>query len=60
MQDATDFEAPAQVDVRSDVLALFRGAIRMTLESVLEEEIREMVGAARWARLGRKDHRNGT
>ncbi len=60
MQDATDFEAPSQVDVRSDVLALFRGAIRMTLEAVLEEEIREMVGAARWARLGRKDHRNGS
>ena len=60
MQDATDFEAPSQEDVRADLLGLFRGAIRMTLESMLEEEIRAMVGGARWAWLGRKDHRNGS
>jgi putative transposase len=60
MPEATDFEGPSQEDVRADVLALFRGAIRMTLETLLEEEVRELVGAARWARLGRKDHRNGS
>jgi transposase-like protein len=60
MPEATDFEGPSQEDVRADVLALLRGAIRMTLETLLEEELRLLVGAARWARLGRKDHRNGS
>lgn len=37
--------------------------MRLALETVLEEQVREMVGAGRWERLGRgvrKDQRNGT
>ena len=59
--DVTEFEPPSHEEVRTDVRALFRGAIRMTLEMLLEEEIREMVGAGRWQKVvGRKDRRNGT
>ena len=40
---------------------MFQGAIRVTLEMVLEEEVKAMVGARRFERVGsRKDHRNGT
>lgn len=56
-----DFEAIPQADLQADLLSIFRGAIKMTLESLLEEEIRAMVGAPRWARLAhRKDVRNGS
>nr|WP_216620297.1 IS256 family transposase [Myxococcus xanthus] len=41
--------------------ALFRGAIRMTLEALLEEEVRELVGAGWWQRMvGGVDVRNGS
>ena len=44
-----------------DLKSLFEGAIRVTLEMVLEEELKAMVGARRFERVGsRKDHRNGT
>jgi transposase-like protein len=44
-----------------DITALFRGAIQLVLECVLEQEVREMIGARRYERLGsRKDHLNGT
>ena len=40
--------------------SLFQGAIRLTLEMVLEEELKAMVGARRFERVGsRKGHRNG-
>ncbi len=59
--NATDFEAPSHEEVRTDVRALFLGAIRTTLEMLLEEEVRELVGAGRWAKaLSRKDRRNGS
>ena len=39
----------------------FQGAIRLTLEMVLEEELKAMVGARRFERVGsRKDIGNGT
>lgn len=60
MSKGTDFEAPSQEDLRADVLDLFRGAVRMTLEALLEEQMRELLGAPRWARIGRRDHRNGS
>ena len=47
-----DFVPPLHEEVRTDVKALFLGAIRMTLEMLLEEEIREMVGVGRWQKLG--------
>jgi len=44
-----------------DLRALFQGAIRVVMENVLQEEVRELVGARRFERLGqRKDVRNGT
>ena len=59
--DVSDFDALSQEDVRGDLRQVFLGAIRMTLETLLEEEVRGMVGASRWSRIGgRKDHRNGS
>jgi transposase-like protein len=60
VSDVTEFEAVPQEDIRADLRAVFMGAIRMTLETFLEEEIRGLVGTYRWSRLGRKDHRNGS
>ena len=52
---------PTQPVIQSDLLALFRGAIGLVLEVLLEQQVREMVGARRYERLGnRKDHLNGT
>jgi len=57
----TDIELPSQEDVRVDLRSVFLGAIRVTLESLLEEEIRAVVGAYRWQRLnGRRGYRNGS
>jgi putative transposase len=61
MEESAVFEPVEQGRIRTDVAALFRGAIRLTLECLLEQEVREMVGARRYERLGsRKDHLNGT
>jgi transposase-like protein len=61
MQDVVEMERVAQGELRDDLSALFRGAIRLTLEMVLEEELKAMVGARRFERVGsRKGHRNGT
>lgn len=61
MEESAAFEPIEQEEIRTDVAALFRGAIRVTLECLLEQEVREMVGARRYERLGsRKDHLNGT
>ena len=54
-------ERATQEELRQDLKSLFQGAIRVTLEMVLEEELKAMVGARRFERVGsRKDHRNGT
>lgn len=55
-QDADQAQDPVRIDLQE----LFRGAVRFTLETVLEEELRRMVGAPRYARAGRKDLRNGS
>jgi transposase-like protein len=61
MQDVVEIGRAAQEELRDDLNALFRGAIRLTLEMVLEEELKAMVGARRFERVGnRKDYRNGT
>jgi len=61
MEESAVFEPIEQEEIRTDIAALFRGAIRVTLECLLEQEVREMVGARRYERLGsRKDHLNGT
>ena len=61
MEKMVEVERVAQDELRQDLRALFQGAIRITLEMVLEEEVKAMVGAGRFERVGsRKDHRNGT
>jgi transposase-like protein len=61
MEESAVFAPVEQAEIRMDIAALFRGAIRVTLECLLEQEVREMVGARRYERLGsRKDHLNGT
>lgn len=46
---------------RFDLGSLFRGAVKVALELVLEEELREIVGAGRYARsAARVDQRNGS
>ena len=59
--DDIDFEPPSHDEVRTDVRSLFLGAIRVTLEMLLEEEVRELVGVGRWQKaLARTDRRNGS
>lgn len=61
MQEVVEMGRATQDELRGELSALFRGAIRLTLEMVLEEELKAMVGARRFERVGsRKDHRNGT
>jgi transposase-like protein len=61
MEEIAVFAPVEQEQIHADIGALFRGAIRVTLECLLEQEVREMVGARRYERLGsRKDHLNGT
>ena len=61
MMNLTEVELPSQEDVRADLRSVFLGAIRVTLESLLEEELRNLLGASRWQRLGgRKGYRNGS
>jgi len=61
MEDSAPVAVPTQIEQRWDLLALFRGAVGVILEVLLEQEVREMVGARRYERLGsRKDQLNGT
>lgn len=61
MDDSAAFPRPTQDEMSWDLAGLFRGAIRLVLECVLQEEVKELVGARRYERLAsRKDHLNGT
>ncbi|HTP52515.1 MAG TPA: IS256 family transposase [Anaeromyxobacteraceae bacterium] len=61
MNEVAELELPTQENVQADLRSLFRGAVKLTLETVLDEVVREMIGARRWQRLAsRKDLRNGT
>jgi putative transposase len=61
MSESAEFEVPTQEEFHCDLRALCLGAIRLTLEMLLDEEIRTLVGAGRWQRMvGRKDVRNGS
>ncbi|MCY1022577.1 hypothetical protein [Pyxidicoccus sp. MSG2] len=51
MKKATEFVPPTQEEVGADLRALFRQAIRMTLTTLLEEEVELLVGAGRFARF---------
>ena len=60
MQEIVEIGRATQDELRDDLRELFQGAIRAD-EMVLEEELKAMVGARRFERVGsRKDHRNGT
>jgi transposase-like protein len=55
------FELPSQENVQADLRDLCRGAVRVVLEFMLEEELKSIVGARRFERAAaRHDHRNGT
>ncbi len=61
MEKIVEVPRATQDELRGELRALFQGAIRLTLEMVLEEELKAMVGVRRFERIGsRKDHRNGT
>jgi putative transposase len=61
MSESAEFDVPTQEDFHCDLRALCLGAIRLILETLLDEEIRTLVGAGRWQRMvGRKDVRNGS
>ncbi len=61
MDEVAELELPTQENFQTDLRSIFQGAIRVALELILEGEIREMVGARRFERVGRRiDHRNGT
>jgi transposase-like protein len=61
VEESATVEAGTQAELRLDLRALFQGAIRVVIEHALQEEVRELVGARRFERLGqRKDVRNGT
>lgn len=60
MKDTAELKLVEQEEVQTDLRELFRGAVKMTLESVLEETVLELCGAPRGARGPRKDVRNGS
>lgn len=61
MSNDTPIQLPAREDVQEGLRELFRGAIRFTLESFLEEELVEMIGAEKYQRAAqRRDTRNGS
>jgi putative transposase len=61
MDEVAELELPTQENFQADLRTVFQGAVRLALEAVLEEVVRDMIGARRWQRLGsRKDVRNGT
>ena len=60
MKDVGALAMVAQEDVQQDLQAMFRGAIRASLEVFLEAELEALVGAEWYARVGgRRDRRNG-
>jgi len=52
MQEIVEIGRATQDELRQDLRSLFQGAIRLTLKMVLEEELKAMVGARRFERVG--------
>jgi hypothetical protein len=44
MNEVAEIEVPTQENVHADLRSLFRGAVKLTLETVLDEIVREMIG----------------
>ncbi|MFQ5705800.1 MAG: IS256 family transposase [Gemmatimonadales bacterium] len=60
MMDVGELAPVPQEAVGQDLQAMFRGAIRASLELFLEAELESLVGAEWYARVGgRRDRRNG-
>ena len=60
MNEFVEFEPITQDQKSADLRELFRGAIKLSLEMMLQV-VKEMVGAGRYERLSnRKDSHNGT
>ena len=56
-----EVERMPQDELLQNLRTLFQPTIRLTLEMVLEEEVKALVGARRFERAGsRQDHRSGT
>jgi hypothetical protein len=56
MEESAVFASVEHEQIQADIGALFRAAIRVTLECLLEQEVREMVvGARRYERLGTRE-----
>ena len=61
MGKVVEFEKISQEQMHVDLGEVFRGAIRMSLELLLEEEVKAMVGAHRYERTAsRRGQRNGS
>ena len=61
MEKGIELVRPGQAEVKADLNALFRGAIRMVLEYLLNEEVSQLIGAERYQRIAsRTDYRNGS
>jgi len=61
MDEVAEVELPTQENVHADLRSVFQGAVKLALEAVLDEVVRDLIGARRWQRLAsRKDVRNGT
>ncbi len=55
------FEKVCDEEIRTDLTEVFRGTIRATLELMLEEEMKNLVGSKRYERAAeRKGYRNGS
>lgn len=59
MKDTAELKPVGQELIQTDMRELFRGAVNMVLETVLEEAVLELCGATKGARGPRKDVRNG-
>ena len=51
MNEVADLELPTQENVRADLRSVFQGAVKLALETVLDEVVRDLIGAHRWQRL---------
>ena len=61
MKRMDEWTGVTQEAMQQDLRAMFRGAIRASLEVFLEAELETLVGAQWYARAGgRRDQRNGT
>ncbi len=60
MHDVGEMVPVAQEDVRQDLRAMFRGAIRASLAVFLEQEVETLVGAKWYARERGRDPRPPT